>query len=69
MEYAGVVLGQGGECDAEGAVLLVALEPYEFEARALVPHMVHDRVQLAERLGADDGEAVGSSASKHTSPP
>ena len=61
LEYvkdARVVLGQRREGDAKGAVRLGALYPDELEPGALVAHVVHDRLQLGQRAGAENGKAV-----------
>ena len=48
VEHAGVVLRQGLEADAEGLVLVVAVEVQELRSALLVPHGVQRR-----RLGGD----------------
>ena len=48
VEHAGVILRQGLEADAEGLVLVVAVEVQELRSALLVPHGVQRR-----RLGGD----------------
>ena len=69
VKHARVVLRQGGKRNAEGAVLLAAPEPHQLQTRALMTHVIHDRIQLMQGLGADNGKSVVGSACKHTQPP
>ena len=69
VEHTRVILRQRREGDTESSVDLASFYPDKLQPRTLMPHEVHYRIQLRQRLSAYYSKTVIGCSFEHISPP